>query len=168
MTTTDQPSRRTTVAGDAALTAVFAAGLAGTAWALSDSWGGGSWLFGLGAGTAVCVLALARRIHRVWTAAAGVSIGAAAIAISQAADLPREPAPAMALALAVLVGSAIRWLPASAAAAIGGGGFAVVVGAWLPGEASVVALANTAAWLAAVGVGMSLRLTRPVPPGSVA
>lgn len=167
---TDRPRRPATratvarVAGDVALGTVFAAGLAGTAWALADSWGGGSWLFGLTVGSLVCALALARRVHRLWTAAAGLTLAAVATVISQVTGLPREPAPITAVAIAVLIGSTITWLPTRTAAIIAGGGIAVVIGAWLPDGATVVALVNAAAWLAAVAVGLSLRAARPSHP----
>jgi hypothetical protein len=172
MTMTDQPRRPATlasvaaVAPDAALGVVFAAGLAGTAWALADSWGGGSWIFGLTVGALVSALAIARRMHRLWTAAAGLALAAVATVTSEVAGLPREPAPTTAAAIAVLIGSAIRWLPARSAAVVVGGGLAVVIGAWLPDGFTAVAMVNSAAWLAAVAVGMSLRvmrLDRPVP-----
>ena len=142
---------------DAGLGVVFAAALAVTAFAIADSWGGGYWLFGCAAGAVVCVLALTRR-HRAWAAVAGLTVAATAIPVAWIAHLPAEPSPAMALGLSVLVGSAIRTLPAPWAAAIATGGLAIVAGAWLTDGVTVVAGLNSAGWLAALGIGLWMRL----------
>jgi signal transduction histidine kinase len=134
-----------------------------TAAALAASWGGFSWVFGLGAGAVVCTLALLRRRHRLSMALAGLGVAAATVVVARLAGLPEEPAPAMALALAVLVASAVRVLPAPQAAVVVGGGFVVVVGSWLAAvpfalEATVIPMVNAATWLAAVAAGLLGRL----------
>lgn len=162
MTMTNRPTKLLAVATAAGLGVVFVAALALTAVAIADSWGGGYWVFGCAAGVVVCGIALARRYHRGWMAVAGLAVAAAAVLIAWAAELPAEPGPAMAFALSVLVGSAVRGLPLAWAGAIAAGGFAMVVGAWLPGGFTTVALLNTAGWLAAVAIGLSLRVLAPV------
>ena len=146
------------IAGDVGLGVLFIAALAVTALAFADSWGGNYWLFDCAAGVVVCLIALARRRDRAWTAVAGLSVAAVAILIAWIADLPHEPAPAMALALSVLVGSAVSTLPVPWAAAIAAAGFAVVAVAWLTGGFTAVAVLNSAGWIAAVVIGLSLRL----------
>ena len=158
----DRPAGWTRIAVNAGLGVVFAAALAVTAFAIADTWGGGYWLFGCAAGTVVCVLALTCR-HRAWAAGMGLAIAAVTIPVARVAQLPAEPAPAMALGLSVLVGSAIRTLPAPWAAAIATGGLGVVAGAWLaaptfPSEVRAVTTLNALGWLAAVGTGLGLRL----------
>jgi signal transduction histidine kinase len=94
---------------------------------------------------------------------AGLGIAGLAIAVARVFHLPTEPGPAMALALAVVVGSAVRALPAVPAGALAAGGLAVVGAAYLTarpesgGSFGVVAM-NAAAWLGAVTVGLALRL----------
>ena len=150
------------VAATAGLVVVFLAAIGTEAVAIAQTWGARYWLAGGTAAVVVCVLALARQ-QRAWTAAAGLGIASLAIAAARMFHLPTEPGPAMALALAVLLGSAIRGLPAAPAGALAAGGLAVVSGAWLAvrphssGASAVVAL-NVATWLGAVTVGLALRL----------
>lgn len=152
--------RRTRAAVDVALGAMFAAALAIQVIAIAVSWGGLSWLLGLIAGAAVCALALARRLDRVVTAAAGIAIAAAAILVAWRAELPREPGAAMALALAVLVGSAVRTLAAEKAVPIAAAGLAVVAGTAITGSpaTSPITALNATAWGAGIAVGLWLRL----------
>lgn len=152
-----RPGLRSGIAADLGLGIVFAATLVGTAIAIATTWGGAYWLFDCAAGTVVCLIALARRRHRAWAAAAGLAVAATAIPVAELAELPSEPGPAMILGLGVLVGSALRSLPARSAAAVATGGLAVVVGAWLAGF-SGVAVFSTAGWLATVVVGLGLRV----------
>ncbi len=158
MKSADGPAVPASISLDVGLAIALAVLLAGTAYLISDSWGGTYWQFGCVAGAVVSVLALSRRLHRAGTAAAGLVVGAAAVLIAQSTDLPREPGPAMTVALAALVGSAVRTLPAPWAAAVPVGGLAIVAGAWAVSEFSLVAAFNAAGWLAAVTAGLYLRL----------
>ena len=150
-------------AATAGLAVVFLAAIGFEAVAITQTWGARYWLVGGAAAGVVCVLALARRRLRAWAAGAGLGIAGLAIAAARVFHLPTEPGPAMALALAVLVGSAVRALPAVLAGALATGGLAVVGGAYLAarpdssGASGVVAM-NSAAWLGAVAVGLGLRL----------
>jgi signal transduction histidine kinase len=93
----------------------------------------------------------------------GLAVAVLAILTARLFHLPAEPGPALALGLSVLIGSAVRILPPVQAGAVVGGGFAVVAGSGLAvlsassGGTTVVVL-NGLAWLAAVVVGVSLRL----------
>lgn len=151
-------AERARLTPDIGLGVVLVAALAVTAVAIADSWGGVYWVFSGAAGAVVCLIALARRLHRAWTAVGGLVVASAGVLIAWAAELPNEPGPAMALALSVLVGSAVRGLPAVWSGGIAAGGAAVVVGAWLSGGFTTVAVLNTAGWLAAIVAGLSLRL----------
>ncbi|MGC7095379.1 metal transporter [Amycolatopsis lurida] len=142
---------------DAGMGVVFAMALTVTAYLIADTWGGGYWVFGCVTGAVVCVLAMTRR-HRMWAAPAGLAVAAAAILVASVAELPAEPSPATALGLSVLVGSAIRTLPAPGAAAIATGGLAIVAGTWLTDGATTVAMLNSAGWLAALVIGLWSRL----------
>jgi signal transduction histidine kinase len=137
---------------------VLVAAIAVQAAAIAASWGGRYWLFGAAAGAVVSVITLVRRLHLGWAAVAGLAVAASAMLVASVAGLPREPGLAMALGLSVLVGSAIRTLSATPTGAIAAGGFAVVVGAWLPRGFTAVSLLNTIGWLAAVAIGLTLRL----------
>ncbi|PZG49750.1 two-component sensor histidine kinase [Spongiactinospora gelatinilytica] len=139
---------------DIGLGAVFAAALAFQASRIAESWGGGHWVPGCAAGTAVCVIALARRRERCWAAAAGAAVAVVAILAAGLGGQPAEPGPAMALALAVLVGSAVRALPVGQAVAVAGGGLAVAAGALAAFADSAVPILNALAWVAAVAAGM--------------
>ena len=142
----------------------FALGLGLTAYLIADSWGGLYWLFDGVVGAVAGVLALLRGPRRTWPAVGGLAVAAIATVVARIADLPQEPGPVTALALAVLVGAAIRTLSGPRATAIAVGGFAVVVGTWLtalPDAAgfTTVTLLNLLTWLAAVAVGVGLRIT---------
>ncbi|WP_433255945.1 sensor histidine kinase [Streptosporangium sp. CA-135522] len=157
------PAERTGVMADVGLGAVFAATLAFWAFLIARSWGGDYWRFGCAAGAVVCVIALARRRDRTWAAVAGLAVAVAAVLVARLAHLPSEPGPAMALGLSVLVGSAVRALPAPSACAVAAGGCAVVAGSLLTAHASssgvpsVTAL-NGTGWLAGLAIGLCLRL----------
>jgi hypothetical protein len=173
MNTVDRPARLAGIVVDVGLGFVFAVGLAVTAYMLVVSWGGAYWVFNCAAGVVVCLLALLRRRDRTWTAVAGLAVVAVAVVVSLVADLPQEPGPVTALALSVLVGSAIRTLPAPKAGAIAAAGFAVVAGTWLlalPSESGFTAVTvwNTVGWLAAVVTGVSLRADDGRRPASAA
>jgi hypothetical protein len=157
MNTSDRPSRLAGIAINVVLAIVFAAGLAFTGYMINDSWGGNYWVFDLAVGVVVSLLALARGFNLALTAAAGVIIAAVAIVVAVVAELPHEPGPITSLALSVLVGSAIRRLPTPWAYGIAAGGLTVVIGAWISGGSSAVALLCTVTWLGAVAIGASLR-----------
>ncbi|MEU1722073.1 sensor histidine kinase [Nonomuraea sp. NPDC005692] len=150
--------RAAAVTAQAALAVAAVAVLVFWAGLIAGSWGGGYWVFDCAAGAAVCALALARRLAPMWTAVGGLAVAAVAVLVAAWAGLPNEPGPAMALGLSVLVGSAVRTLPAWPACAVAAGGLAVAA-ASVPGAHSgaVVGL-NLAGWLAALGVGGGLRL----------
>ncbi len=163
MHTTGRGAVLARIAGNVLLGLLLATVLLGTAAALAASWGGFSWVLGLGAGTVVGVLALLRRRSRFGLALGGLGVALATIVVARLAGLPEEPAPAMALALAVLVASAVRTLPTRQAAVIAGGGLVVVIGSWLaaapfPQGATLVPMVNAAGWLAAVAAGLGGRL----------
>lgn len=143
-------------AADLGLGLVLAAAIAFTAFLFATSWGGTAWLPGSGVSVAVAVLALLRHRWQTLTAVAGPTVAAGAVAVSLIAGdrLPKEPAPATAMALAVLVGSAVRTLPAPAATGIAVGGIAV------PGLALVEGPSPAAAWAAVCLCGALL--TGPV------
>jgi signal transduction histidine kinase len=148
---------------DAGLGLLFAAMLVVTAVAIGSSWGGVYWLFDTVAGLVVCAIALLRRRHRVGAATAGPAVAVVAVIVSWAAELPQEPGPAMALALAVLVGSAVRALPARQAVAVAVAGLAVAAGTWgaeslSSSGISAVTTVNAAGWFGALVIGLSGRL----------
>jgi len=114
---------------------VCAAALAVTAYMLSISWGGASWVLDTVSGAAVLALVLLRK---AWPALA-VALGATILA--GVADQPQEPGPGAAVALAYLV--ARGTYPVAAA------GLAVVVTSWVTaGGPSTVSIVNAALWAA--------------------
>ncbi|MEV4002205.1 histidine kinase [Actinomadura sp. NPDC049753] len=149
----------------AGLGVVFLAAITAQAVAIAQSWGSWYWVPGGVSAAAVCVPALLGLRRPLWPAAAGFALAGAAIAGVRAAgrDLPAEPSPAMTLGLAVLTGSALRILPPAPAAAVTAAGPAVIIAGQLAagpppaGLAAVTAL-DGLVWLAAVGVGLALRL----------
>ncbi|MEV4393839.1 histidine kinase [Nonomuraea sp. NPDC049607] len=150
--------RAAAVSAEVALGGAAVAVLAFWAGLIADSWGGGYWVLDCAAGAAVCALALARRLAPAWTAAAGLAVAVAAVLAAAWADLPNEPGPAMALGLSVLVGSAVRTLPARPACAVAAGGLAVAAASVPAAHNSSVVALNVAGWLAALAVGGGLRL----------
>ncbi|MFE0966468.1 metal transporter [Streptomyces fungicidicus] len=159
MNTAEGPTRPPGRMFDVGLAVVLALGIVFTAFMFMTSWGGTAWLFGTAVSVVVSAVALFRARFKALTAIAGLVLTAGAVTVSRIAgdDLPQEPAPATALALSVLVGSAIRTLPAGGAAAIAVGGVAVTVAFWLEGL-SGVASAATLAMTAALVLGPVLRL----------
>ncbi|MFI7633053.1 sensor histidine kinase [Nonomuraea sp. NPDC049400] len=149
---------RLKVAADAGLGVVFAVAVAFQAYRVAGSWGGGYWLFGAVAGASVSVLAVVRHRNRLWTAVAGLIAAALAILATLIVHLPAEPGPATSLALAVLVGSAVRTLPARTACAVAAAGLAVVAGGLLANPGSPVPVLAGLAWLAALQIGLGPRL----------
>ncbi|MEU9024715.1 sensor histidine kinase [Actinomadura sp. NPDC048394] len=152
------------VASDTGLAALFIAAIAVQAAALADSWGLASWRLGGPAAAVVCGLALTRRRNPAWTAATGLAVAAATIAVAHLAGLPAEPGPAMVLGLMVLTGTAVRVLPAAQAGAVAAAGLVLAV-ARLAADppisasgASSVAVSYAGAWLAAVAAGRWLRM----------
>jgi signal transduction histidine kinase len=141
----------------------FLAAILFEALALANSWGVGYWAFGGAAAVVVCVLALLRRRRPVWAAVAALAVAVVAAVVARVAGLPAEPGPAMALGLSVLTGSAIRWQPPRVAVAIASGGLGVVAAGQIAARPSASVVAPVAgiagaAWLAAVAVGLALRL----------
>ncbi|WP_307848487.1 sensor histidine kinase [Microbispora oryzae] len=155
--------RRAAIAADVALGVALAGVLAFWAGKIADRWGGAYWAFDCATGAVVSTIALLRRWNRAWAAAGGLAVTAVALPVARFAGLPSEPGPATALALSVLVGSAISALPARAACAVAAGGLAVAGGsvvtahAFTAGVPAVTSL-NAVTWLAAVAVGLGLRL----------
>jgi signal transduction histidine kinase len=147
---------------DVGLAAVLAGAIAIEAVAVAQSWGARYWIAGGVAAVVAGALALLRRRDRRFTAVAGLGVAGVAIAVSRLAELPAEPGPALALALAVLVGSAVRMLPVGWAAAIAGGGLAVVVASFLtvrPESSGAAADIGAAMWLGGVAVGLAMRVS---------
>ncbi|MGC4888292.1 sensor histidine kinase [Micromonospora sp. DT227] len=149
---------------DLGLAVVFLLGLAFTAVMLADSWGPRYAVLDGTVGATVCLLALRRRRDPVRTAAAGLGVAAVAVVVAHVAGLPQEPGPITGLALAVLVGSVIRARPVRTATAVGGTGLLVIVGSLLTSldnrhGFSAVTVFAVLCWLAAVAVGVALRLT---------
>ncbi|MFI6284671.1 metal transporter [Streptomyces sp. NPDC051018] len=156
--TAQRPARPAGTMFNIGLGGVIVLGIAFTAYMFMTSWGGASWVFGSAVSIGVGGLALLRERWVAPTAVVGLAVTAGAITVSLLAgdDLPREPAPVTALALSVLVGSAIRTLPAGAAIGIAGGGMAVTALAWSGGLHAVAGLA-TLAMTAALLLGPALR-----------
>jgi signal transduction histidine kinase len=147
---------------DAGLTAVLALVLVFQAVGIASTWGGGYWWFDAAAGSVVCAIALVRRRGRAAAAAAGLAVAAVSVLVSWLAGLPSEPGPAMALALAVLIGSAVRELPARSACAVAAGGLAVIAASLLTQLGSTsgmpVVVLNSLTWLGGVAGGLGPRL----------
>lgn len=157
MNTSIRRAARAGTAFDVAVGLVALAGIAFTIYMLSDSWGIGYAVFDTIVAVLITGLALARRVNRAMTAAAGVALALIAVIVSQLADLPQEPSPVASLGLAVLIGSAIRRLPPAWASGVGAGGLTVVVACWATGGFRAVAVVATLAYLAAVAIGWSMR-----------
>jgi signal transduction histidine kinase len=155
------------MAADAALGAVFAAVLVGWAGLTAASWGARYWPFDAAAGLAVCACAPLRRHRLVAAVVAGLTVAAVAILLARWAHLPPEPGPALALGLSVLIGSAVRALPAWWAGAVAAAGLAVVAGTRLAAppasplrlgdDVTATTVLNATTWLAAVLIGLCLR-----------
>ncbi|WP_330285429.1 sensor histidine kinase [Streptomyces sp. NBC_00576] len=137
----------------------FLAAIAIQAVALAETWGASSWVPGAAAAVVVCGLALMRHLRQTWTAVAGMFVAALAVLVPllPGTQLPAGLGPSMALGLAVLIGSAVRVLPTVRAGAIAGTGLLLVVAQFAARPATAVSAIATASWLAAVGVGLSLR-----------
>ncbi|MER6712668.1 metal transporter [Streptomyces sp. NPDC006129] len=158
MNTGERPTRPGGRTFDLALGVVYALGIVFTAFMFMSSWGGTSWVFGSAVSTVVSGTALMRERHKLLTTVAGLVVTAAAVTVSLKAgdDLPQEPAPITALALSVLVGSAIRTLPAGQAAGIAVSGVVVTAVVWSDGWSGVTSLA-TMGMIAALVMGLLLR-----------
>ncbi|WP_141577827.1 sensor histidine kinase [Actinomadura sp. WMMA1423] len=162
MTDPRSRGRGAAVAGSAL---VFLAAIIVQAAAIAQSWGSWYWVPGSATAAVVCVPALLGLRRPLWPAVAGFGLAAAAIAGARVAgpDLPAEPSPAMTLGLGVLTGSALRVLaPVPAAAVTAAGPVVIIAGQVAAGPPSGGLAALTAldglVWLAAVAVGLSLRL----------
>jgi signal transduction histidine kinase len=109
------------------------------------------------AGVVICGLALARGRSRMWSAAAGLAVGAAAAVTGWLAGLPGEPGVAAALALMVLMAAAIRVLPVVPAVLIAAGGAVLV--AMMSGFHPDLGIGAVGSWWGlAVAAGLLLRL----------
>ncbi|MBE1533171.1 metal transporter [Actinomadura algeriensis] len=157
----DPPPVRTDVPVNIGLGVVFGLGIAFTAYMIATSWGGAYPVPTTAVAVVMCGLALLRGRFGAWPAAAGAAVAAAATVVSSAAGLPREPSPVAALALAVLVGSALRTLPARSAVAVAAGGIGAVGLGWSGGPAAVPVLATVLVTCGLV-VGTLLRAFAPV------
>ncbi len=153
----DVPDRFKAAAG-AGLGAVFAVTVAFQAYQVAGSWGAGYWPFGAVVAALVCALALVRRRDPLWTAVAGLAVAALAVLVTRLVHLPAEPSPAASLGTAVLVGSAVRTLPARTARAVAAAGLAVVAGGLLANPGSAVPVVSGLLWLTALTAGGGLRL----------
>jgi signal transduction histidine kinase len=132
----------------------------------------------------VCGLALLRHRGQTWTAVAGLVVAAVAFVVPllPGAQLPAGLGPSIALGLAVLIGSAVRVLPTVTsmeraccacrstfvraswtmrytvrAGSIAGCGLLLVAAQFASRPATAVTAIAAVAWLAALGVGLSLR-----------
>ncbi|GAA4488175.1 histidine kinase [Actinoallomurus oryzae] len=114
------------------------------------------WLFDCVVGLVVCTAALLRARSHVWTAVVGLVVSGVAEPVAEVWNLRGEPGIAASLALFVLVGSAVRVLPARSATAVAAGGAAVAVGT-MSGHSAVAGVLGLG-WGAAFGAGLWLRL----------
>ncbi|MFI7702127.1 sensor histidine kinase [Nonomuraea sp. NPDC049480] len=146
------------VAVDVGIGVVLAVAVAFQASEIAGSWGDGYGVFGAIVGASMCVLTLVRRRDPLRTAVAGLGVAALAVFVTYLVDLPAEPGPATSLGLAVLLGSAIRTLPAITAGAVAAGGLAVMGGGLLANPRSAVPILGGLAWLAALAIGLGPRL----------
>ncbi|HEV6952659.1 MAG TPA: hypothetical protein VKY86_05330 [Promicromonospora sp.] len=149
------------VTTDVALALLLLIALTGTAVAHASTWGGWSWAPGLVVGAVMGALALLRRRGRFGLAVTALGLAGAAVVAARLVGLPAEPAPATSLGLAVLVASAVRWLPARRAAGVAGGGLAVAVASWLAAAPFTPATSTTSSPTTSPGW-----CSRPRPPGS--
>ncbi|MFI7019035.1 histidine kinase [Streptomyces sp. NPDC050164] len=138
----------------------FLAAIAMQSFALAQTWGAASWAPGAATAVVVCALALMRHRERTWTAAGGLVVTALAVLVPllPGTRFPAGLGPAVALGLAVLTGSAVRALPMVRAGAIAGAGLLVIAVQFAVRPPSAVPAIAAAAWLAAVGVGLALRM----------
>jgi signal transduction histidine kinase len=146
------------VVAEVLLAAVLVALLAFTAYALSISWGGRSWLLDVVSGAIAGSAALLRRRFPAGAAVTVFATALAAIVLARTAGLPREPGPATALAVAVVVGSAVRLGSARFGGGVALGGLVVTGAALATGGTSTVPVVALIAWLGAVAYGLGLRL----------
>jgi hypothetical protein len=149
--------RATALGADLALALLLIATVAGTAVAITNSWGSGYWQFDAAMSAVAGLIALARPGREARAAAAGLAVAAVAIVVPLFAELPREPSPAVVLSLSVLIGAAIRTQAPAGAGAVAAAGLAVTVGAWLVDGFRPGAVLQTAGWIVAVILGLWLR-----------
>ncbi|MFD8934096.1 sensor histidine kinase [Streptomyces sp. NPDC059578] len=153
-------NRWTKVAATAGAGGVFLAAIAVQWAALAQTWGAAYGAPGAAVAVVVCVLALVRHRERTRTAVAGLLTAAVAVLVGPLFDveLPAEPGPATTLGLAVLIGSAVRALPAVRAGAVAGGGLLLIAGQFAARPASAVVVLAVVGWLVALAVGGALRM----------
>ncbi|MGW5169805.1 sensor histidine kinase [Streptomyces nodosus] len=154
------PDRWVRAASTLGIGAVFLMATTIQSLALAQSWGAASWAPGAVTALMVCALALARRRSRTWTAVVGLSVAALAVLVPllPGTRLPAGLGPSVSLGLAVLIGSAVRTLSAVRAGAIAGAGLLVIAAQSAVRATSAVLGIAIAAWLAALAVGLLLRL----------
>jgi signal transduction histidine kinase len=157
MSMLDRLARRRGAAVNAGLGIVFAAALA--VQTLQIAAHHDNWLYYCVVGTVVCTAALLREHSGVRAAAVGLAVSGAAELAAWQWHLPGQPDVPAALALLVLIGSAVRVLPALPAAVIAVGGAAVTVGTverYAVFIDSGTANSFTATWLMGLGWGVAL------------
>ncbi|SCK55205.1 MULTISPECIES: sensor histidine kinase [unclassified Streptomyces] len=138
----------------------FLAAITVQAVAVAQTWGVASSIPGALAAALVSALALTRRRNRTWTAVAGLAVAASAVLVPllPGTRLPAGLGPSLALGLAVLIASAVRTLPVARAGAVAGGGILLIAAQSAARPTSAVVAIAAAAWLAALGAGLSLRM----------
>jgi signal transduction histidine kinase len=153
MTMPDRLADQAAAAVNAGLGVLLAAVLAFEAHDLAAS--GRNWVFDVVVALVVSAAALLRRRNHAWAAAVGLAVCAGAELGARLWALPGQPLVTATLALLVLIGSAVRALPAGPAVAVTAGGLAI--------EVSVAVLHPDAGHLppellaVAVGTGLWLR-----------
>jgi len=118
------------------------------------------WPFDLVVGVLIGVTTLLRRRNRLWAAAVGIAVCAAAVVVAAVGQLPRQPGAAATVALLVLGGAAVRVAPVVPAASIAVTGAAVFVAGRLtvsPQDPTNSAVIGLFEWTCALGVGLWLR-----------
>jgi signal transduction histidine kinase len=115
-----------------------------------------NWLLDSLTGLVVGACAVARERNRFLLAAAGLAVAGAAEVVAGCCHLPGEPGITATLALMVLIGSAVRALPARPAVTIAAGGGAVFAGV-MATHADLGSF-SVQLWALAVAAGLGLRL----------
>lgn len=153
------PKRWVSVFSTVGLAVAFLTAIAVQAVALAQTWGAASWVPGAAASVVVCGLALLRHRERTWTSVVGLVVAALSVLVPllPGTRLPAGLGPSTALGLAVLIGSAVRALPPVRAGTIAGAGLLLVAAQFATRPVTAVPAIAAVAWLAAVGVGLSLR-----------
>jgi signal transduction histidine kinase len=114
------------------------------------------WLLDSLTGLVVGACAVARERNRFLLAVAGLAVAGAAEVVADCCHLPGEPGAVATLALMVLLGSAVRALPARQATTIAAAGAAVFTG--VIATHSDLGSLSVQLWALAVAAGLCLRL----------